>query len=69
MKWNETGLRFARPMRWIVALFLGAKVVPVEVAGIKAGNKTYGHRVMGGGKSHHRERFQDLQQSGLNGTG
>ena len=49
MKWNETGLRFARPMRWIVALF-GAKVVPVEVAGIKAGNKTYGHRVMGGGK-------------------
>jgi glycyl-tRNA synthetase beta chain len=49
MKWNETGLRFARPVRWIVALF-GGKVVPVQVAGIKAGNRTYGHRVMGGGK-------------------
>lgn len=49
MKWNETGLRFARPVRWIVALFEG-KVVPVQIAGIKAGNRTYGHRVMGGGK-------------------
>lgn len=50
MKWNETGLRFARPVRWVVALF-GGKVVPLQVAGIKAGNRTYGHRVMGGGKS------------------
>ena len=49
MKWNETGLRFARPVRWIVALF-GGKVVPVQVAGIKAGDRTYGHRVMSGGK-------------------
>ena len=49
MKWNETGLRFARPVRWILLLF-GGKVVPVQVAGIKAGNRTYGHRVMGGGK-------------------
>ncbi len=49
MKWNETGLRFARPVRWIVALF-GGKVVPVQIAGMKAGNQTYGHRVMGSGK-------------------
>ena len=49
MKWNESGVHFARPIRWIVALF-GGKVVPVKVAGIKAGNRTYGHRVMGGGK-------------------
>ncbi len=49
MKWNETGFRFARPVRWIVALF-GGKVVPVQIAGIKAGNRTYGHRVIGGGK-------------------
>jgi glycyl-tRNA synthetase beta chain len=48
MKWNETGVRFARPVRWLVALFAG-KVVPVEAAGIKAGNRTYGHRVMGKG--------------------
>ena len=49
MKWNEAGVRFARPVRWLVALFAG-HVLPVEVAGIKAGNRTYGHRVMGGGK-------------------
>jgi glycyl-tRNA synthetase beta chain len=50
MKWNETGVRFARPVRWLVALFAG-NVVPVETAGIKAGDRTYGHRVMGSGKS------------------
>jgi len=49
MKWNETGLRFARPVRWIVALF-GGKVVSVQMAGIHAGNRTSGHRVMGGRK-------------------
>ncbi|MBI3356104.1 MAG: glycine--tRNA ligase subunit beta, partial [Nitrospirae bacterium] len=50
MKWNKAGVRFARPVRWLVALFAG-NVVPVEAAGIKAGDRTYGHRVMGSGKS------------------
>ena len=50
MKWNEAGMRFARPVRWLVALYGGA-VLPIEVAGIKAGNKTHGHRVMGNGKA------------------
>ena len=49
MKWNETGVRFARPVRWVVALY-GGSVLPVEVAGIKASNRTRGHRVLGGGK-------------------
>ncbi|MGA6826256.1 glycine--tRNA ligase subunit beta [Nitrospira sp. NS4] len=46
MKWNEAGVRFARPVRWLVALYGGA-VLPVEAAGIKAGNRTRGHRVLG----------------------
>ena len=46
MKWNEAGVRFARPVRWLVVLFGGA-VLPVEAAGIKAGNRTRGHRVLG----------------------
>lgn len=46
MKWNEAGVRFARPVRWLVALFGGA-VLPIEAAGIKAGNRTRGHRVLG----------------------
>ena len=49
MKWNETGVRFARPVRWVVALY-GGSVLPIEAAGIKASNQTKGHRVLGGGK-------------------
>ncbi|HEY6974316.1 MAG TPA: glycine--tRNA ligase subunit beta, partial [Nitrospiraceae bacterium] len=50
MKWNEAGVRFARPVRWLLALFGGA-VLPIEIAGIKAGHNTYGHRILGGGKA------------------
>ncbi len=49
MKWNEAGVRFARPVRWLVALYAG-KIVPVEIAGVNAGGCTFGHRVVGGGK-------------------
>ncbi|WP_455379016.1 glycine--tRNA ligase subunit beta [Petrachloros mirabilis] len=49
MKWNEAGVRFARPVRWLVALY-GGYLLPIEAAGIKAGDHTFGHRVMGGGK-------------------
>lgn len=49
MKWNETGVRFARPVRWLVAL-LGGSVLPIEAAGITASNQTKGHRVLGAGK-------------------
>lgn len=68
MKWNEAGMRFARPVRWLVALYGGA-VLPIEVAGIKAGNKTYGHRVMGTGKaitiSDHSSYCRLLKQQGV----
>ncbi len=49
MKWNETGVRFARPVRWVVAVYGGA-VLPVKAAGVTASNQTKGHRVLGGGK-------------------
>ena len=39
--------RFVRPVRWIVAL-LDAAVVPLEIAGIKAGNASRGHRILHG---------------------
>jgi glycyl-tRNA synthetase beta chain len=41
--------RFVRPIRWIVAL-LDTAVVPLEVAGIAAGNASRGHRVLHGEK-------------------
>jgi glycyl-tRNA synthetase beta chain len=48
MYWTggKTGPRFIRPIRWIVAL-LGDQVIPFEVAGVKAGNITRGHRKLG----------------------
>ena len=38
--------RFVRPVRWIVAM-LDGEVVPLEFAGIKAGQFSRGHRVLG----------------------
>jgi glycyl-tRNA synthetase beta chain len=37
--------RFVRPVRWIVAL-LDAAIIPLEIAGIKAGNASRGHRIL-----------------------
>src|SRR5580693_1474302 len=39
--------RFVRPVRWVVAL-MDAAVVPLEIAGIAAGNASRGHRVLHG---------------------
>ena len=41
--------RFVRPVRWVVAM-LDAAVVPLEIAGIAAGNASRGHRVLNGDK-------------------
>ena len=38
--------RFVRPVRWIIAL-LDGEVVPVEFAGIQAGQISRGHRILG----------------------
>jgi glycyl-tRNA synthetase beta chain len=47
MYWTgKTGPRFIRPIRWIVAL-LGEETVPFEIAGVRAGNLTSGHRRLG----------------------
>ncbi len=42
--------RFVRPVRWVVAM-LDADVVPLEIAGIAAGNASRGHRVLHGDHS------------------
>jgi glycyl-tRNA synthetase beta chain len=49
MKWNQAGVRFARPVRWLLALY-GGVTLPIEAAGIIAGNRTQGHRVLGSAK-------------------
>ncbi len=45
MRWGSGKLRWVRPLHSILCLFDG-KVVEFEIAGIKAGKKTRGHRFM-----------------------
>ena len=50
MYWNDSKLRFARPLRWIVALY-GNRSIKFEIGGIKAGARTWGHRFLGAPRS------------------
>ena len=43
MRWNESGVAFSRPIRWVVAL-LGDQVISFEYAGVVSGNTTRGLR-------------------------
>ena len=45
MRWNESNYRFSRPIRWIVSL-LDDKVIPIEIASVKADKFTHLHRFM-----------------------
>lgn len=47
-RWGTTSEYFSRPVRWLVAL-LDDRVVPVEFAGLTAGNLTRGHRFLAPG--------------------
>ncbi len=49
MRWNESGTRFARPIRWLLAIY-GGKPVRFEFAGLKAGDTTIGHRFLSPGR-------------------
>ncbi len=46
MKWGPEHLRFARPIRWIVALY-GDQLIPFEIGGIKNNYITRCHRFLG----------------------
>ncbi len=46
MYWSDPGVRFARPIRWILALADDA-VVPFEYGDVRSGRTTSGHRFMG----------------------
>ncbi|MGC9393609.1 MAG: glycine--tRNA ligase subunit beta [Anaerolineae bacterium] len=46
MRWNETGVAFSRPIRWLVAL-LGEYEVPCTYAGLQSGRITRGPRPAG----------------------
>jgi len=45
MRWSNQGVRFARPVHWILALF-GTDVLPVAFGDISSGRVTFGNRFM-----------------------
>jgi glycyl-tRNA synthetase beta chain len=47
MRWAAGNFRFARPIRWLVAL-LGSEVIPFSVEDVASGNATCGPRLMPG---------------------
>jgi len=46
MRWNDSGVAFSRPIRWIVALY-GDTVIPFEYAGVSSGKVSRGLRPNG----------------------
>ncbi len=45
MRWEASGFRFPRPIRWMVVL-MDAKKIPLMLADVKSGNKSFGHRFL-----------------------
>ncbi len=66
MRWNGGGVRFPRPIRWLVAL-LDDAVLDVSFAGLRAGRESRGHRFMVPSLtlSHAREYEQALEKAGV----
>jgi glycyl-tRNA synthetase beta chain len=48
MRWGDLDMRFARPVRWLVALW-GRDVVPFTLAEVTAGSESCGHRFLSKG--------------------
>jgi glycyl-tRNA synthetase beta chain len=67
MRWGEGEVRFARPLRWLVAL-AGEEIMDLEIAGIYAGRMSSGHRVLGEKQvpiSHPRDYLAALRENGV----
>ena len=45
MRWNVSQTKFARPVRWVVAL-LDQQVLKIEFAGVQSSGVTWGHRYL-----------------------
>ena len=48
MHWGNLDFKFIRPLRWIVALY-GEKIISFEVANVKSGKTSRGHRTLSNG--------------------
>lgn len=66
MRWDDSGVRFIRPIRWLLGLF-GEEVVEFNYGSLRSGDITRGHRFLGEREIHVRsvpEYFKKIQQNG-----
>ncbi len=49
MRWGEGTRAFVRPVRGVVSLY-GGRILPLELYGVAAGDRTVGHRVLSDGE-------------------
>lgn len=61
MRWESSQFLFLRPIRWILCLFDGM-VVPFQLASVRAGDRTYGHRILAGNREAVVTNFEDYRQ-------
>lgn len=61
MRWGDSSFRFARPIRWLLALF-GEDIIDMEISGIKGNRLTSGHRFLTSGmiEVHRAEDYFDV---------
>ena len=50
MRWNASGVRYPRPIRWLVGL-VGGRALSFDFAGVRSGARSWGHRFLSSGKS------------------
>ena len=50
MRWNASGVRYPRPIRWLVAL-VGARALSFDFAGVRSGARSWGHRFLSRGQT------------------
>lgn len=61
MRWESSRFLFLRPIRWILCLFDG-QVLPIRLASVLAGGRTYGHRILAGNREAVVTGFGDYRQ-------
>ena len=49
MRWNASGVRYPRPIRWLVAV-VGSRALSFDFAGVRSGGHSWGHRFLSRGK-------------------
>lgn len=50
MRWNASGVRYPRPIRWLVAV-VGSQALSFDFAGVRTGARSWGHRFLSRGKT------------------